>query len=274
MFRPVRAAVGGRRERPADRAEFGVGSGIVWDSVEADEYEECGLKASILLTRPRFSYATGRRASFRLLETIGWTPAGGFALLSRHLERLRQSAECFQFDCDIQAVQELLDNAVADLAAPSKVRVLVSQDGSIVCVGMHLAQAADDPLLIALAADPIDKDDVFLYHKTTEREVYERARASRPDHDAVVLWNRDGDITEGTEANIVVELEGVKGTPPIACGLLPGTLRAQLLDDGVIVERRITIAQLREASRIWLINSVRGWVPAEFSAPARPAAHR
>lgn len=249
-------------DREAARAEFGVGSGIVWDSVEEDEYEECRLKASILLERPRFSYATGRRPDFRLLETIGWTPEEGFALRERHMERLRESAACFRFECDIPAVQALLDNAVGDLAGPSKVRVLVSQDGAIVCEGIDVGPLPRVPVRVSLAAEPVDTADVFLYHKTTRRDVYERARASRIEADAVLLWNREGEITEATEANIVVELGGDRVTPPVECGLLPGTLRAELLAAGAIIERRVRVDELQSATALWLINSVRGWLPA------------
>jgi para-aminobenzoate synthetase/4-amino-4-deoxychorismate lyase len=33
------------------RADFGVGSGIVWDSVAADEFDECRAKASVLTAK-------------------------------------------------------------------------------------------------------------------------------------------------------------------------------------------------------------------------------
>jgi para-aminobenzoate synthetase/4-amino-4-deoxychorismate lyase len=249
-------------DRERGRAEFGVGSGIVWDSVADDEYEECRLKASILLKPGPASYATGHRPDFRLLETIGWSPAEGFVLLPRHLQRLHESAACFGFECDIDQVLALLENAVADLAGPSKIRVLVSQDGAIVCEGIDVGPPPPGPLQLSVAAEPIDKDNVFLYHKTTRRAVHETARASRPDRDSVLLWNRDGDITEAIDANIVAELEGVKVTPPVDCGLLPGTLRAELLEKGIITERRLTVADLQRATALWLINSVRGWLPA------------
>ena len=47
-------------------------------------------------------------------------------------------------------------------------------------------------------------DDVFLYHKTTRRNVYDEARRQRPDADTVILWNQAGEATEGTEANLVI----------------------------------------------------------------------
>ncbi len=249
-------------DRAAGRAGFGVGSGVVWDSSAEEEYEECRLKASILLSRPRSSYATGPRPGFRLLETIGWTPGGGFALLPRHLARLVASAACFRFRCDLDEIGAMLDTAVGDLIGPSKVRVLLSRDGAVVCEGIDLGEAAVGPLQVSMAAEPVDQADVFLYHKTTRREVYERARASRPDRDTVLLWNRDREITESTDANIVVSLDGRRYTPPIAAGLLPGTLRAELVERGDIEERRITIEDLALAGELWLINSVRGWMPA------------
>jgi para-aminobenzoate synthetase / 4-amino-4-deoxychorismate lyase len=251
-------------DRERGSAEFGVGSGVVWDSAERDEYAECLLKASILLDRPAASYAAGPHPDWQLLETIGWTPDAGFALLDRHLQRLRESAECFGFAYQEEDVLALLKNAVGDLSAPSKVRVLVSRDGAVVCEGIHLAPPGEGPLVVALAAEPVDAADVFLYHKTTRRAVYNRARASRADVDAVLLWNAAGEVTEATDANVVVELDGRTVTPPVECGLLAGTLRAELLATGAIVEQRVGVADLPRASGVWLINSVRGWMKAEL----------
>lgn len=249
-------------DRDARTAEFGVGSGIVWDSMDIEEYDECVLKASIVGRRPARSYAVSDRPDTRLLETIGWTVDEGFALLDRHVERMRASAECFGYRLDASALHTMLDAAVGDLRGPSKIRILLGHNGTIVCEAVDLAPLAAFPLRVALATEPIDREDVFLYHKTTRREVYERARRSRPDVDAVLLWNPSGEITESTDANVVVEIDGRKVTPPVECGLLGGTMRAALLDAGDIVEQRITTADLQAAPRIWLINSVRGWMPA------------
>jgi para-aminobenzoate synthetase/4-amino-4-deoxychorismate lyase len=249
-------------DRDTRSAEFGVGSGIVWDPVDGDEYDECVLKASIIGRPPARSYAVSDRPDTRLLETIGWTPAGGFALLDRHLERLRASAECFGYDLDVPAVIAVLENSVGDLVGPAKVRVLLAHTGTIVCEAVDLAPLAECPLKVALAAEPIDVEDVFLYHKSTRRQVYERARLSRQDADMVLLWNDAGEITEATDANVVVEIDGRKVTPPVECGLLAGTMRGALLDAGEVTEQRVTVDQLRSGATFWLINSVRGWMPA------------
>lgn len=259
-------------DKEGSAAEFGVGSGVVWDSVDRDEYDECLIKAAMICGRGRIStvrvpsYATGEQPDFRLVETVGWNPETGFALLDRHLARLSESAQCFGFACDLSELRIVLEDAAGDLTVPSRVRLLLGHDGSIVCEASDIGEAFERPLRAALAVDPVDAADVFLYHKTTRREVYERARAGRPGAEAVILWNTAGEITEATDYNVVVEVDEMKVTPPVVCGLLGGTLRAELLDAGEILERRIGVEELRDAGSGWLINSVRGWVPFKLSA--------
>jgi para-aminobenzoate synthetase/4-amino-4-deoxychorismate lyase len=244
-------------DRAAGRADFGVGSGIVWDSVDRDEYDECLVKASIL---------TRREPAFDLLESIGWTPDEGFVLLAAHIDRLKASADYFGFVMpETAALHSALERAVAGFGGPAKVRLLLSRAGELHCTADPLTPKPVR-LRAALAANPVDAASVLLYHKTTARRVYDEARASRPDADAVILWNTRGEITEGAEANVVVEIEGRKVTPPLECGLLPGVKRAALLAAGEIQERRIGIDELRAAQAIWLINSVRGWMAAALDA--------
>ena len=114
-----------------------------------------------------------------------------------------------------------------------------------------------------LAKTPVSSQDVFLFHKTTNRAVYEahaRAidRAAHPDAFDVLLWNEAREVTEFTIGNVIVEIDGERFTPPRRCGLLGGTLRAELIEQGAIRERVITLDDLSSATRLWLINSVRG----------------
>ncbi len=72
------------------------------------------------------------------------------------------------------------------------------------------------------------------------------------------MYNERGEITETTTANVVVSHQGRWVTPPLSCGLLPGTMRRRLLDEGRIVEQVLTVDDVRD-SEIYLINSLRGW---------------
>jgi len=69
------------------------------------------------------------------------------------------------------------------------------------------------------------------------------------------------EITESSTANVVAEVGGVRVTPPVSCGLLAGTFRAHILDEGTVTERILTPADIRSASALWLVNSVRRWMP-------------
>ena len=117
---------------------------------------------------------------------------------------------------------------------------------------------------LALADHPVDSRDGLLYHKTTRRAVYDRARAGRPDADDVLLWNRRGELTESTVANLAFLRDGVWYTPPVRCGLLPGTYRAALLAGGRLREGVLTCGELAQAQALAVFNSLRGWLAARL----------
>jgi para-aminobenzoate synthetase/4-amino-4-deoxychorismate lyase len=142
------------------------------------------------------------------------------------------------------------------------VRLLVARDGSTtleaspIVIPEHPA-----PYPVATARGPVDRNDLFLYHKTTHRKVYADAMVENKGQDDVILWNADGEVTESTRANVMAEIGGVLCTPPVTCGLLAGTFRAQMLEAGDVVERVITIEELLCSPRVLLVNSVRGMMP-------------
>ena len=239
-------------DRARGTAVYHVGSGVVWDSDAAAEFEECRLKARVLSAPPA--------PPFQLLESLLWTPGEGYALRNEHLRRLAESGEYFGYPVSLAVVARRLDDLAGELAEPSKVRLLVGPDGGTAVEARPLADGAPpEPLRVGLARDAVSSADVWLYHKTTRRESYETARAARPDCDEVILWNERGELTEATTSNLVLEVDGRRWTPPVTAGLLAGTLRAHLLAVGEIAERTLTPADLARAERIWLINSVRGW---------------
>lgn len=239
-------------DRLAGRASYGVGSGIVWDSDADAEYAECQLKAQVL----------GQRfPEFELLETMRWTAAGGVARLDRHLARLGGSAEYFGFAVDVEAARRRLAALdPAEMPDPARLRLLAGRRGELRLEISPLdLRAAPAPVRLGLACTPVDSTDVFLYHKTTHRAVYEAARAGRPDCDDVLLCNERGELTEATTANSVLALDGRLVTPPVDSGLLVGVLRAELLEAGLIQEQTLTLDDLARCQEIYLVNSLRGW---------------
>ena len=243
------------------RATYGVGGGIVWDSDPTAEWHEAHDKARVLhrATRP-----------FRLLETLAWEPGAGPILLDRHLTRLTGCAEHFGFDVDPGEVRRRLDSIRADTT--QRVRILVSSDGAIEVQVAEMSPPAANPVWnIAVDTMPVSSKDEFLRFKTTRRDRYEEAVARQPDADDVLLWNERGELTETTIANLVLEIDGVAVTPAESSGLLPGTLRAELLANRRIREAIVTTEDLDRADSIWLINSLRGWIPARVQRPVSEA---
>jgi para-aminobenzoate synthetase / 4-amino-4-deoxychorismate lyase len=237
-------------DHAAGAAELGVGSGITFDSAAAAEYRECLSKAEFARRAPN---------DLRLLETLLWEPGAGYFLLDGHLDRLAKSAAYFGFRCDQDAVRRSLDAAAS--AAPPKphrVRMTVGRAGEIDIACEPLRPLAD-PVRVGVAAEPVDSREPLLYHKTTRRDVYARAAAGRPDCDDVLLVNERGELTESTVANLVVELDGARWTPPLVCGLLPGVYRAELLRRGEVRERVLRPEDLARADAVWLVSSVRRW---------------
>jgi branched-subunit amino acid aminotransferase/4-amino-4-deoxychorismate lyase len=190
-----------------------------------------------------------------------WTPDEGYFLLDYHLYRLFASALYFDYPADLNKIHtELVTLAESLPTDRHRVRLLVGKDGSITCQSFPLVGPEPvGPAQIKLSPDPVDSHNPFLYHKTTHRQVYETAQASCPACDDVLLWNERGEITEACIANVVVELDGRLVTPPVKSGLLAGTFRDWLLGQGKIEERVITIDEVKQAEKIFLINSVRKW---------------
>jgi 4-amino-4-deoxychorismate lyase len=146
------------------------------------------------------------------------------------------------------------------LSIGQKIRLTISYEGNVTLQ----AQILDSGILkigasVGIACTPIDSQIPFLYHKTTYRLPYTMALESQPEYHDVILWNQDGVITESTIANIAIDTPVGLITPPVKCGLLPGTFRAQLLAEGKIREELITLDDLRNTQTLFLINSVRGW---------------
>ena len=234
-------------------AEYGVGGGITYDSTAAGEFEEVLAKARVL---------TGVRPVFDLLETLRHEPDAGFHDLEEHLARLGASARYFGFRLDPEAATASLKAAVADRATPSAVRLTLARDGTLDAEVGDVPAAPHEPVRVALDDDPVDPDDVWLFHKTTRRGPYERRRERRPDVDEVLLVNVRGEVTESTIANLAVRLGDAWVTPPVDAGLLPGTRRAAMLAAGELVERTVTIEELQASDGIALVSSLRGLRPA------------
>lgn len=242
-------------------ARYGTGGGITWDSTAVDEYAEALLKARFLEAGHQPSIPMAR--NFALFETLR-LENGHYWLLERHLARLGDSAAYFGYPCELANCRTQL----AELAARHprgvwRVRLDLAADGAIRCTHTPMPATPADPRF-ALAAAPVPREAWWLHHKTTRRDAFEqaldaaRSHQHQPEIFDVLLHNEQGELTEFTRGNLVLEIAGQRYTPPQDSGLLAGVMRAELLAIGQLQERVLKIDDLANATRILFINSLRG----------------
>lgn len=234
-------------------AIFGSGGAITKHSNAEEEYKEIVTKAKVL---------QNHMEPFRLLETFGLRD-GKTIVLEEHIERLINSAKYFDFQINEQKIREEL-RLIEDqyIEGNWRIRLVVDQFGYY---EMDVQPLIDpDHFNVSLAKRPVQSDNIFLYHKTTNRKIYERHKLENKEAFDILLWNERGEITEFTIGNVVVEMDGTLYTPPIECGLLGGTFREKLLKEGKIYERVIHKDELHKCTNIYFINSVRGWIHVEW----------
>lgn len=250
---------------------IGIGSGLVYDSDAASEYAECLLKMQFL---------TKETPEFSLLETMVYSPKEGVVLLEEHLQRLEKSAAYFHYPFDKEKILDLLDmitrQASVNLGVLSKLRLrlLLHKNGNITITPTEIKIIASETVWnITLAPEVMQSKNLFLYHKTTNREFYDtprtfmqsRAEEERSEKiDEVIFQNEKGEITEGSFTNIFVKVKGELITPSIESGLLPGTLRQSLIEQGKAIEKILTLNDLQSAEEIYVGNSVRGLIKAKL----------
>jgi para-aminobenzoate synthetase / 4-amino-4-deoxychorismate lyase len=234
---------------------MGVGGGIVIDSEADAEFRECQLKAEFL---------TRRAAPFSLIETMLWD--GGFPLMELHLDRLADSSNYFGFRCDRGTIKAaLLDEAgrFADKGS-RKVRLLLDADGAVHIESGILTQTPhgdEGGARVCMAARRSDPEDRFLFHKTTNRGLYDRvfAAASKAGFGDALFLNTRGEVTEGAISNVFIEKAGRWYTPPLDCGVLPGVYRRHLRETRPEIEEKIlTRDDVEGADAVYICNAVRG----------------
>lgn len=205
----------------------------------------------------------GTPTGFELIETLRWEPCEGFIRLERHLARLEASARALGFTHNGQAVREVLAGSVSGEKL-LRVRLTLARDGTIAVTNAPFEPLTADAVWTLRIADArLNSADLLLRHKTTRRAIYDAARAefARGEANEVLLLNERGEVCEGTISNVFLDIgEPILVTPALGCGLLPGVLRGEMIEQGKVKEAVLTKADLRRAKALYVGNSLRGLI--------------
>jgi len=235
------------------KGEMGVGSGIVYDSCPREEFKECLLKAKFLTERYR---------PFQLLETILWN-GKKYKFLDEHLKRMQGSAQYFNFSFSRPKITSSLKITARKFNTQClyKTRLLLGKEGKVKIEysRIHNERSHQDARVI-LSAYRTDPNNVFCFHKTTNRVLYdlEYKHYSSLGYTDVLFLNNRNEVSEGAVSNLIIKKANKYYTPPITSGLLPGIFRNFMIKKHKVKEKVISLEDLLKADKIFVCNSVRG----------------
>ncbi len=196
----------------------------------------------------------GGEPGLRLIETVLWDGRAA-PRWPLHRARLARSAAALGWACP--------EVVPAGPAHPARLRLTVGAAGDAVWE-VHPLPAARAPWRLGLAGARLWSGDPWLRVKSTRRAVYDAARAALPAGlDEVVFLNERGEVCEGSITTVFFDRGAGMRTPPLASGLLPGVLRAEL----GCPEEVLGAADLPRV-RLWVGNALRGLIPAEWAGEA------
>lgn len=205
---------------------------------------------------------------FEILETLALKD-GRWQNWPLHWARLQITAHHFRYPL----MQMQLESDMAQLAQKHseghwRVRLALSVTGAVQFTVAQLLPSAE-PVKLQLARQPIlnavAQSDVVRF-KTSVRHHYEVFEPKSAEVFDTILFNENGQITEGTRGNIAMQIDGQWVTPALQCGLLPGVGRALALSQGRLVEKVVVIDDLRRITDWAFVNSLRGWLDARLIA--------
>ena len=228
---------------------YNVGSGVVLDSGGQDEYDECLLKAKVVMD-----------SGPELIETMRWVPNTGIVRRARHMDRLERSARALGYSCDVSGINKRL-NQISEPSA-QRVRLALSPGGSLQLESVPFKPSVSK-WKVSLSKNPLTRDVQETRHKVSARDFYDSERVrlhAMTRCDDVLFFNAQGQLCEGSFTSVFAEIDNQLFTPDIKCGLLPGILREEMIEAGDVVEAVMTLDDLRRASRIYIGNSLRGLI--------------
>ncbi|CUS08862.1 unnamed protein product [Tuber aestivum] len=210
-----------------------------------------------------------------------------FYLLSHHRDRMLSATEHSGWSpsiaaplSDLSLVHETCLSAVRS-NNPSKktgvrVRLLLSPSGELTAEAASTPQVTDITRFFpsslpteALAGWAVVLDTLpteissFTRFKTTQRKMYNDARVrggigASPGTREVLLWNADGEVTEGSVTNVYFQRGGRWVTPPLSSGGQAGTVRRYLLEKEMVVEEVVKLEEVVLGETVLLSNGIRG----------------
>ncbi|XDD45419.1 chorismate-binding protein [Leptospira sp. WS39.C2] len=240
-------------EDKTHKAIYGIGSGVTVLSKPKEEYEECLSKLTVI-TSPV-------PPTFEILETLK-VSKGRIFLKELHGKRMETTAKRFGFSFSKSKLEDTFQEIQNRVDGKFRIRLLLQEGGSFQWESTALPKRSIRPTIrLGFAKEPINSDNIFLYHKTTNRNVYNHLTEVCKGYgvDDCILWDKVGNVLETTIRNLFYKEKGKWYTPSLETGGLPGVFRESLIRKGWVKEKPTSKDDFLMAETILVGNSVRGF---------------
>lgn len=243
-----------------DSMQIGVGGGITVYSDAESEWQEMDTKIGFIkrIYKPNFS----------LIESLYYH--NSFRYLDLHLERIESSARRLFFDIDIKDIKSQLETYSKKLEKSKeyKIRLEYSYDKSLIIEHNQIDSGSIESIKLIVCPEKIDSKNKLFKYKTTHystrgfyTQMHNKYITSQKDVELIYL-NENNYITETRFHNIIIEKNSQLYTPKLDDGVLDGVARRSMIIEKKLKPKSLTIDDLKSADQIYLINSVRGLIPA------------
>lgn len=241
-----------------NKLTYNVGSGLVLDSKATNEYQECLLKADVLTVEPT-----------NIIETFRWNPKDGFIRGKRHKARMKKAARALGYPFRSAKYDKAL-KPVESKDKPQHVRLTLNAKGVFTLTFKDYSPL--NTAKIILSRHKLSQDVQMSKHKISQRNFYDGERArlqSLSGADEVIFLNEKNEVCEGSFTSIFIKKDGDLFTPPLCTGILPGILRAELIENSQAHEANISADELQSADKLYIGNSLRGLMMATLLKPKK-----
>ena len=202
-------------------------------------------------------------------STLGWLEGAGIFetiktvdgkpwALTRHMRRALNSSRREKISLPSE---DLLRDAISQLLhtevhASGLLRLSFDKTGNWAAV--HLAYAElQSPAKVSVHSVPIvsDRVPVKSYPYNHRLEILEQARTAG--FDETLLLNSSGKVCEGAVTNVLFKIAGTWCTPPLSDGVLPGIMRALVIENCDVTVRSISASEIPDVESAFLLSSLR-----------------
>ena len=192
-----------------------------------------------------------------IFETIKTVNGKAWAL-SRHMRRAVNSA--LKEGIALPSEELVRDSIAVLLEAEAHTTGLlrVSFDASGNWAAVHLAyeeqllpaKVTQHPVPLVIEGVPVKS---FPY--THRLEILEQAR--KRGFDEALVVSADGRVCEGSVSNVILKIQGTWCTPPLSDGVLPGIMRALVIENCDVMVRSISVSEIESIESAFLLSSLR-----------------